>query len=65
MMIMLIYVRLKEHEVEQDEPVCKMVNERKCKEIQGDDKDYQDDIDNADDDDDGDDNDNDDGGDGQ
>ena len=63
MMMMLILVRLKEHEVEQDEPVCKMVNERKCKEIQG--KDYQDDIDNADDDDDGDDNDNDDGGDGQ
>jgi len=26
--------RLKEHEVEQDEPVCKMVTERKCKEIQ-------------------------------
>jgi len=26
--------RLKEHEVEQDEPVCKMVNERKCRDIQ-------------------------------
>ena len=48
MMMMLIFVRLKEHEVEQDEPVCKMVNERRCKEIQGDDKDYQDDIDNDD-----------------
>ena len=49
MMMMLIFVRLKEHEVEQDEPVCKMVTERKCKEIQGDDKDYYDDIDNDDD----------------
>ena len=37
--------RYKTYEVEQDEPVCKMVTERKCKEIQGDDKDYYDDID--------------------
>ena len=49
MMMMSIFVRLKEHEVEQDEPVCKMVTERKCKEIQGDDKDYYDHIDNDDD----------------
>ena len=27
--------RFKEHEVEQDEPVCKMVTERKCKDVQG------------------------------
>ena len=27
--------RFKEHEVEQDEPVCKMVTERKCRDVQG------------------------------
>ena len=27
--------RFKEHEVEQDEPVCKMVTERKCKDVRG------------------------------
>ena len=48
-MMMLILVRLKEHEVEQDEPVCKMVTERKCKEVQGDDKDNYYDIENDDD----------------
>lgn len=28
-------VRFKEHEVEQDEPVCVMVTERKCKDVRG------------------------------
>ena len=28
--------RFKEHEVEQDEPVCTMVTERKCKDVRGD-----------------------------
>ena len=28
--------RFKEHEVEQDEPVCVMVTERKCKDVRGD-----------------------------
>ena len=27
--------RFKEHEVEQDEPVCEMVTERKCRDVQG------------------------------
>ena len=27
--------RFKEHEVEQDEPVCIMVTERKCKDVRG------------------------------
>ena len=27
--------RFKEHEVEQDEPVCKMVTERKCNDVRG------------------------------
>ena len=27
--------RFKEHEVEQDEPVCTMVTERKCKDVRG------------------------------
>ena len=28
-------LRFKEHEVEQDEPVCIMVTERKCKDVRG------------------------------
>ena len=35
MVTMMVMARLKEHEVVQDEPVCKMVAERKCRDIQG------------------------------
>ena len=33
--ILKLMIRLKEHEVVQDEPVCRMVKERKCRDIQG------------------------------
>ena len=33
--LIIVICRFKEHEVEQDEPVCEMVTERKCRDVQG------------------------------